>query len=383
MPSSANKIHIVLLTDCLADLGGAEKQILELAKRLDKTKYTVTVASLDCYGQTPEALIQAIGCQLKTFRVVRIYGLSGLLQGMRFLKFLRDNKVDILQTYHFSSDIWGTFWGRLAGVKVILSNRRDMGFWRKPWHVWAYRLLNRWVTKIIVVADAVKQMVMQTEGVPAEKIAVIYNGIEINSAISAQPSAVSFKKQLGIAEQDKVLVHVANLKPVKGHIYLLQAIAQVVKEIPHIKVMLIGKDELPGQLQDAARELGIQDKVLFLGQRKDVAELLSIADVCVLPSLSEGMSNAILEYMSAGKAVVATRVGGNPELVVHKYNGLLVEKESAGELRNALLQLLKHPDECQRMGMYGLKVIKECFSLEVMVRKYEEIFQECISKNKS
>jgi hypothetical protein len=102
--------------------GGAEKQIYELAKGLDKTQYKVTVTSLETQGKTSESAISEIQCDLRIFFVKRIYGLTGLVQGIKFYQFLKSAKVDILLTYHFSSDIWGTFWGRLAGVKIIISN---------------------------------------------------------------------------------------------------------------------------------------------------------------------------------------------------------------------------------------------------------------------
>ena len=369
------KIHIVLLTDCLEDFaGGAEKQTYQLANGLDKNKYQISVISLDCQGKASPQTIQASGGHLFVFRVKRIYGLSGLIQGMHFFKFLKKSRVDILQTYHFSSDMWGTFWGRLAGVKVIISNRRDMGFWRKPWHIWAYRLMNPWVTKIVVVANAVKKMVMETEKVPAEKIVVIYNGIDIK-ATSDQRPATSKKQELGIQEQDKVIVHTANLKPIKGHEYLLKAISHVVQTFPDLKLVLIGKDELNGSLQKLAEDLKIKDKVLFLGQRQDVLSILTIADFCVLPSLSEGMSNAILEYMAAGKAVVVTNVGGNPELVEHGVHGLIVSKENEEELAEAILGLLKDEDRRQKMGESGFNRVQELFTLKRMTENYGHLFE--------
>src|SRR3990167_7592508 len=136
MNTDSPKKNIILLTDCLADLtGGAERQIYELAKGLDKDKFNVTIASLECVGQAPRHLIEGIGCRFVDFRVKRIYGLSGFIQGIRFWRFLRREKIHILQTYHFSSNIWGTLLAHLAGVKLIISNRRDMGFWRTPRHV--------------------------------------------------------------------------------------------------------------------------------------------------------------------------------------------------------------------------------------------------------
>src|SRR3989338_1236370 len=153
MSTSSPKINIVFLTDCLTDLtGGAERQIFELAKRLDKNKYTVTITSLAPEGEAPRRLIESIGCRLVLFPVRRIYTLTGILQGFRFTSFLKENNIHILQTYHFGSDIWGAIFGHLAKVKVIVSNRRDMGFWRSTPHILFYKFVNRWVKKIVVVA---------------------------------------------------------------------------------------------------------------------------------------------------------------------------------------------------------------------------------------
>src|SRR4026208_11135 len=124
MSSAGLKINIVFLTDCLADLtGGAERQIFELAKRLDKTKYSITIASLESEGEAPRELIESIGCQLAVFPVKRIYSPAGIIQGFRFTSFLKKNQTHILQTYHFGSDIWGTVFGRLSKVRLIISNR--------------------------------------------------------------------------------------------------------------------------------------------------------------------------------------------------------------------------------------------------------------------
>ncbi len=367
------KTNIALLTDCLGDVtGGAEKQIIELAKRLPKDRYNVWIISMEAQGETSPALIQAIGCCFEIFRVKRIYGLSGLLQGWRFYHFLRRNSIHILMTYHFGSDIWGAWWAHWAKVPSIISNRRDMGYWRGPLHIWAYRLINPWVQTIVTVTESIKAMVRDTEAVPPQKIKVIYNGVEFN----AKPldSAVQ-KKDLGLLPRDLVIMHVANLRPVKGHAHLIQAFAKISQQHPFVKLILVGKDELNGAIQSMADALNIKDKVLFFGQRKDAAALLDAADLCVLPSLSEGMSNAILEYMSHGKAVIATKVGGNPELVKDGYNGLLVDQENAEALAQALERLIQNPQERQSMGQNGLERVRSQFSMEAMMAAYEGLFQ--------
>jgi len=370
-----HKINLVLLTDCIKDINaGAEKQIFELAQGLPKDQYNVFIASLG-WEETMRDLIETTGCRLDIFLVTRIYGLSGLIQGIRFYSFLRQHHINVLLTYHLSSDMWGTFWGHLAGVPVILSNRRDMGFWRNAWHIKAYRTMDRWVKKIVVVSQSIKQMVIETEGVVPESIEVIYNGVDIPVNISPTTSG-DFKKELGIKDEDLVIMHVANLAPIKGHIFLLQAFKKIAAQYKNVKLVLVGEDKLNGSLQNQTNQMGTKDHVLFLGKRKDVRNLLAIADICVLPSLSEGMSNAILEYMAAAKPVVATNVGGNPELVRNEFNGLLVEKENAEQLKEALLKLIQDKEKRRIMGQNGLLKVKGEFSMGAMIGRYDQLFKE-------
>ncbi|MBF0511869.1 MAG: glycosyltransferase, partial [Candidatus Omnitrophica bacterium] len=373
MDGIVRKINIVLLTDCLGDItGGAEKQIFELARRLPKTQYNVYIASMEAGPRTSASLIQSIDCQLKVFRVNRIYGLSGFFQGIKFLFFLRRHSIDVMMTYHFGSDIWGTFWGHLASVGTIISNRRDMGFWRHQFHVMVYRMINPWVHKIVAVTATVKQMIIEMEGVCADKIQVIYNGVD--PAPSVLDSAQN-REQLGLGAQDTVVMHVANLHPVKGHKYLIEAFARIAPRFPNAKLVLVGQDKLNGEMQNLVKHRGINYQVLFLGQRKDVPKLLALADIGVLPSLSEGMSNAILEYMAFGLAVIATNVGGNPELIEHGVNGLLVEKENIEQLSEALIRLLVDKTKREAYGKHSLLLVQEKFSMQAMLGAYRKLFE--------
>ncbi len=399
---------IVLLTDCLAYLtGGAERQIFELCRGLDKDKYEIIVASLECVGPAPRDVIESVGVRLAPFPVKRIYGLSGLREGLRFIRFLRREKPDLVMTYHFSSDIWGTLCGRLTGVKRIFSNRRDMGFWRGPRHVWAYRIIDRWVDKIVVNATAIKDKFMKEEGLPEAKVEVIYNGIDV-SAFSGQ--RLANRKQMGLARRrlfggdvsspgstagvetgikadDIVIMHVGSLTPVKDHATLIRAFARVVRDrpaghAPGLKLVLVGEGPLRDKLQSLVASLGLGNAeddatngVLFLGVRDDARELMSAADICALTSTSEGLSNAILEYMAAAKPVIATRVGGNPELVQDHYNGILVEPGDESYLAEALDILIKDKSKREEMGKNGRLKAGE-FSLTKMLAGYEDLFDK-------
>ncbi len=363
------------MTDCLADLGaGAEKQIFELARRLDKERYSVTVVSQDTISPITRQQLDQANCSVLVLRVKRIYGLSGLIQGRKFYRFLRQRRVKIVQTYHFGSDIWGAFWARRAGVPLIISNRRDMGFWRRPWHGVCYWLIRGWVKKIVAVSHSVKARVMQTENVSANRIEVIYNGVEIPRGLPASKKK-DLRRSLGISDEDVVLIQVANLRPVKGHGFLIEALGRLVTQFPQVKLALVGEDTMRGDLQRRVEKSGLKKQVLFLGKRDDVQELLTIADIGVMPSLSEGMSNAILEYMAAGIPVVATSVGGNPELVKDGFNGLLVLPQDVDQLELALAALIRDSSKRDLMGAIGRRMAEEDFSFAKMVKDYAALYE--------
>ncbi|MCR4337678.1 MAG: glycosyltransferase family 4 protein, partial [Candidatus Omnitrophica bacterium] len=203
-----------------------------------------------------------------------------------------------------------------------------------------------------------------------QKITVIYNGIDEENSLKSTSTGSSSSP-----DGKLTIACVANLRPIKGHRYLLEAISQVVKNFANVQLLLIGEDNMEGELQQLSQNWGIQNHVCFLGKRKDIPSLLQSVDLCVLPSLSEGMSNAILEYMRAGKAVVATRVGGNPELIEEGRTGLLVEAGSGEALANAINQLLADSDLRKRMGEAGRKRVEKLFSLERMVKEYDQLYR--------
>jgi len=166
-----------------------------------------------------------------------------------------------------------------------------------------------YVRKIVVNVQVIKNSFAKEEMIDEQKIEVIHNGIALQDT-GRKTQDTSLKKNLGIKKDDLTIVHVANIKPVKGHSYLIKALAKIAPQYPNIKLLLIGEDKLDGQMRDLVEKLGIARNVAFLGKRDDVGSLIRLADICVLPSLSEGMSNAIMEYMQAGKPVIATNVGG-------------------------------------------------------------------------
>jgi len=376
------KIKILLLTDVLKSInGGAERQIYELAKRIDKNRFELYIRILHHIDIPAE--LKETGVNVQGLGIRRSYGINGILEGFKFSRFLKAEGVDILVSYHFASDIWGTIFGKLAKVPVIISNRRDAGFWRKRRHTVAYKLINRWVDKIVVVSEAVKQMVLRDEIASENKVEVIYNGVEPDK-FSINIDIVAKKKELGLPLDSKVVGYVGNFNPIKGHKVLIEVAKSVLNKYPNVYFLLVGDGHLRVSLENAIRNThdAIRDHILFLGVRKDTPELLQVMDVCVLPSLSEGLSNTLLEYMAAGKPVIATAVGGNPEVIKDKINGILIPPGDPVVLNDNIVNLLENKELAQRLAIEAQKTVSDKFNLTRQIRAMESSLESSIRKNK-
>mgnify|MGYP000468684849 CR=1 FL=1 len=378
------KIKLCLLIDVLEDIkGGAEKQIYELIKRIDKTKFKIYLFIL--HQKKIPYVIQKLlyendtQIEVKGIGIKRIYDWKGVYEGFKFIKFLKEKKIDILITYHFASDIWGTVFGRLANVSIIISNRRDAGFWRNKFHILAYRMVNRWVKKIVVVSKAVEKMVIEEEGVCRRKIELIYNGVDLEK-FEIDVDIFSKKRELGIPSKSKVVGCVGNLTPVKGHKFLIEAASQIIKKNPYVHFLFIGDGPLKRNLISLTSQLYLQNNIHFLGKRNDVNELLKIMDVCVLPSLSEGLSNALLEYMASGKPVIATEVGGNTEVIEHGVNGILVPPNDSKSLEEEILYLLTNEEFARMLGKRARETVEKKFNMEEQVRYTENFLFNLLKK---
>lgn len=387
------KYKLVVMIDVLENItGGAERQVYELLKAIDRERFSTWLYVIHQRDvpqeikdfQLPMPLLtgQAGNNQsitndqlpINTVRglgIKRIYDVKGITEGMKFARFLRREKIDAVMTYHFGADIWGAYFAKRAGVPLIISNRRDEGFWRNKTHIRAYKWVNKWVDKIIAVSKAVQKMAID-EGVPEEKIELLYSGVDL-TRFDVKVDIAKKRKEIEVPVDAKLIACVGNFNPIKGHSYLIDAMAEVVKQVPTAHLILIGdgplKESYMSQVSaersvaslKGTRQCGVKrslpegDKlernVHFLGKRSDVPELLKISDLCVLPSLSEGLSNALLEYMAAGKPVIATRVGGNPDVITNEVNGVLVKAKDSGELAREILRLIQDT----KMQEYGEK----------------------------
>jgi glycosyltransferase involved in cell wall biosynthesis len=264
---------------------------------------------------------------------------------------------------------------RLTGVPVVLSSIH--AFYRsKP----RLELLLDMVTArltdgVIVVSEAVRQFAIADLKIPDNKIDVVYNGITSLPVVVDVESIRRIRAEIGLRSDSSVVACVASLKEVKGHKYLLQAMPLILRDVPNAQFLIIGDGPLQPELRSLATALGIADKVCFAGLREDVRTILPAIDILVQPSLQETFSLAILEAMAAEKTVVATKVGGIPELVEDGRTGLLVPPENPSAIAQAVVSLLTSPDKSRMFGVAGGQRLREFFTDEKMVRRHEEIYE--------
>ncbi|MDX1589791.1 MAG: glycosyltransferase [Oleiphilaceae bacterium] len=259
---------------------------------------------------------------------------------------------------------------RLRGIRTLIS-RRDMGYWYTPGYRLLLRLTGRFVTGVIANSQAVKDVTAQQEKLPPERIHVIYNGYDhgdIPPGVSALP--------VTIREPDAVLVGlVANIRPIKRIGDAVEAIIRLRENQPPVHLVVIGSGDTRA-LQDQASQGGVADRVHFLGQRQDVKNCLRGMHIGLLCSESEGFSNALIEYMQAGLAVVCTRAGGNPEAIEPGRHGLLYPVGDWQSLAHCLSSLANDAQLRQRLGQNALASARERFTMEAMVAAHETLYRQ-------
>jgi len=380
----SNRKRILLLTDVFHGMGGSERNITQLVGGINKNKFELYVARFAPVN--PVENMREKDFSIMDLNGAGIYTVSGLRNLIFLKRFVNEKKISLILTYHESSDFYGLALSIICNIPAI-SSRRDMGFKTKPHHRLAYRLGGRYFDAMIAVSNAVKQEVVKRRWLPEERIFTIYNGINTANYGNGY-DGTALKKKLGIHPESPVVGMVANIRKIKGYHYFLQASRIIHRYNHNVQFLMIGHDWIESgftipELKRYGEKIGISKNLHFLGGREDVADLISIFDVAVLASLSEGFSNVILEYMALSKPVVATEVGGNPEIVVHGETGLLVPPADVHPLANAILSILKDKEAALRFGIAGRKRIEDKFELGKMIRQYEDLFEKVILRELS
>jgi glycosyltransferase involved in cell wall biosynthesis len=294
----------------------------------------------------------------------------------RVKRLLREERVDLIHAHEFDANVQGTFAAALAGIPLVATIHGKNYFWEK----YRRRLAYRWVSRhavMVAVSQNLKEFVIEKVGINQNRLRVIYNGVDALPPCENEDVS-ECRKELGLPESDRVVGVVGNLYPVKGHQYLIEGIPSILKKCPNTSFLFAGRGQLETELKAQVNRLGLDRRVHFLGLRQDVARILALLDVFVLPSLSEGLSMAILEAMIAGKPVVATEVGGNPELVLNGQSGFLVPPRDSQALATSVTTLLINRQQAIQFAEEGKRRAEGQFSLDTMVKTYQSLYDESL-----
>jgi len=340
--------------------GGAEKLLVPLSSRIDRERFHAIVVALTCGGPVEDDLRRE-GVDVRVMRRDARFGPRDLLA---LIALLRRERIDIVHTHLQNADILAGLAAKACGVKQVSTFHgivHDAG----PVGTLKLRLRVRLPDRIIAVSAATAKTCVDEFGARRDKVGIVYNGLDSDSffpPVKVEP------------RQETILATVGRLEEEKGNAFFLEALSQVRKVRTNVMGMVIGDGSLRGALERQAAELGLKEAVHFLGDRNDVPDLLRIVDIVVIPSISEGLSLVALEAMACGKPVVATRVGGIPELIDDGTNGLLVPPADPRALARSVLELAGDGDLRERMGSHGRAKVMGQFSLETMIRGIERVY---------
>ena len=363
------KLRVVTLVDRPTVTGGAERLAVQVATRLDPERFE----SILCASRRTEEPLLDRELEEAGVEVLALNRGSRLdVRAWRpLVRRLRD--VDVVHAHMFGSNVWGTVLGRLSHVPVVVAHEHTWSFQGQAWRRFLDReLVGRFADAFVAVSGEDRRKMIEVEGVDPDKIRLIANGIPDPPGGSGE----QVRRELGLDAGAPVIGVVCELRAQKALEVLFEAAVLLREEFPELAVLVAGDGPERERLEAEVQRLGAGGTVRLLGIRRDVPALLDALDVAVLSSDFEGSPLSVMEYMAAGKPVVSTRVGGLPELIEDGAHGVLVEPRSPEALAEAVGRLLRDPGEARRMGAAGREKQQREFSLDAMVRRVEQLYEE-------
>ena len=365
--------------------GGAEWQLYELLRRIDRARFRPVLASVQ-FAAYKELTIgegdrrirdHFAGLDLPHFQI-NGHGRNSARNLRDLMHVIRRERIDVVHANLYA----GETFGRLAAVLMrtpVVTHKRGMPFKsRKPQNILVDLLLNLCSTRIIVVNHAIRRQLQRLHHLPTSQFSVIYPGIDTDLWTAPDAHAVEvLRHELGL-EGKAVITTVGRLRPIKGQRYLLEAAPQILRECPDACFLFVGHGVQEAALRAQAEALGIARATRFLGSRGDVRELLALSDVFVMPSLSEASPVALMEAALCGVPSVATSVGGIPEIVRDSETGLLVPPRDADALAFAVVGLLRDRDRWQKMSEAAVERAHFSFDINHTVRQIEAEYERAV-----
>lgn len=354
---------------------------------MDRKIYDVEIACAP--GGRLIDLVKKHHMKVRTFNtlVQPLDPINDLLTLKDLTLFIKKRSYHIVHTHNSKAGFLGRLAAQLSGVPVIIHTVHGFAFhdqepiWRQFLFRNLERLASHWCDKIIFISQPLIDWALKEKIVWDEKIVKIYSGIELDQFHPVTRDEKNrVKKKWKIRQKDMVIGVVSKLWEGKGHAVLIEAFKELKKELKDIRLVIVGEGYLYDRLVNLVHRYGLSDSVLFTGFQMDVSEIIATFDVAVLPSFFEGMGRVLLEAMAMEKPVVASRVGGIPDLVEDGVNGFLVSPGDVKDLVNTLKKTISDRKLARKMGKEGRKRMSEQFNADVMVRSIEKVYRECLNR---
>lgn len=357
--------------------GGAETVLLNIAKHLNRVRFEPSVVL-----HRSDWLHQSLKKEEIATEIIPSTHSWDIPFLMKFIGYCRRHKIDLIHSHLFGANLYSSLAGAILRIPVIATFHNELFFQGRLERFLKLKamLIRKFAARMVFVANYMQDEYIRHLNFPANKISTVYNGVETGFKIK-QDEISSLKKELDIGDDNLVAGHVANFRAPKGHRYLVESAAIVVKRIPNAIFLLIG-DEGDGtikkEIENSIIEFGLQGNFRLLGFRKDVEKLLQLIDVFVLSSTSEGLPLSVIEAMACSRPVVATNVGGLPEIIVPNSTGFLAEPRNSEALAEKLILLLENTALRAEMGNAGRKLVEDKYSMRTMIKNYQDLYEEML-----
>jgi glycosyltransferase involved in cell wall biosynthesis len=372
-------VGVLYVIDELQQLGGAERNLVRTLRHLPRDRYRPFVLTFRLNPEVEE--FRALPCPVEVYPVYNLYSLDTLRYAPRLLRWIRRERIRIVHTFFETADLWAGSLAKAGSDAVLISGRRDLGIQRN-WRLnILYRLLSGMFDQVQVVSDQVGAYVIATDRVAADKVVTVPNGIELD-LIPERGSGAELCRRLNVPAGRPLIATVSNIRKVKGIDVLVRTAVEVCRKLPEALFVVAGKvldEAYQAELERLAGELGVRENIRFVGQVEEPLRLLAQSNIFLLPSRSEGMSNALLEAMASGLPAVATSVGGNCQLIQDGQTGFLTAPEDARAAADRILELLGNPALAYSLGRAARTLVEREYSADavvaLLVRQYARLLE--------
>ena len=359
-------------------MGGAERLMVPILKHLSRSHFDAYVCALQSKDGNPMAEeLRALDFPVECLNINRLRDLDAI---PRLIRYLKSIEADLVHTQLEAANILGNISAKLLRLPSVCTihvmpslevKTKTKLHQRVEWFV-----LRRFCDRVISVSEEARQYHVSISGASNDQVTTIYNGIDMSgfSMLDDAQERNAIRAELGIPRDANVLVTVAVLRPLKGIQFILRALPAVLASHPNTYYLIVGSGSHHSALVEEADKAGVTDRVIFAGIRKDVPRLLAASDVFVLPTLTEALPTVLAEAMAARLPIVASNVGGVPEMIVDGQNGILVEPEDVNGLANACIHMIGNPEQRVTMGTAGWHIVNQKFSIERQVQQLQEVY---------